>query len=79
MNAAVSALTGRGKGGANFRGMVAVVINHRHAPCLALELEAAVHSAEARQRIANVILVETQPHAYGDRRGSVQHVVSAGT
>src|SRR5579859_1195693 len=78
MNALEPALAGRRQGGANFRGMVAVVVDHADFGGAAAKLKAAVDAAEVLQRLAYALGSDIKPDAHGHGCRSVQHVVTAG-
>src|SRR5436190_18252568 len=78
MNLAKAALPGGGKRGANFRGMVAVVIDYADPGNLAPQLEAAVHAVEGFECRANLADLDVQANPDGNRRRSIKHVVGSG-
>ena len=65
MHAPESALASRGQSRADFRWMMAVIVNHADARRLAFELKAPVHAAKAiqRERICSAEISSTVPTA----------------
>src|SRR5207249_9517872 len=78
MNLAKATLPGGGKGGANFRGMVAVVIDYADPRNLAPQLEATVDAVEVFESRANLLDLEIQANPNGNGRRRVEDVVGSG-
>ena len=55
VNLPVAALAGRGEGGANLGGMVAVIVHHGDAARLAAQLKAPVHAAKMIEALGNLL------------------------
>src|SRR5947209_10708451 len=71
------AVTSRGQGGADFCGMVSVVVDNTYVCRAAPELEAAVHAAEVFQGLADAIRLDVQAYANSYGRRGVKHIVIA--
>ena len=67
-----------GQRGANFGGVVAVIVDHRDAAGLAAHLETAIDAGVAGDGLADRIERDVQFQADGDSGRRVQHVVNAG-
>ena len=78
MDAFEAAGAGGGEGGANFRGMVAVVVDDGDAVDDAFCLEAAIDPAEVAQAFDDVVLGDFELHRDGDRGSRVQNIVQPG-
>ncbi len=73
------AIPSRSQSRANLSGMMAVIVNHAHAPHPAFQLEAAVHTAKILQAFADALRIKIQPHTHTHRRRGVQDIVVPGT
>src|ERR1035438_4063282 len=71
------AFTRRRKCRAYLGGMVAVVVDHGHVVDAPLELEAAVHSVEFLQTLANLLHRYVESKTDGDGGGGIAHIVLA--
>src|SRR5581483_9017623 len=78
VDAAVTALARGGKSGADFSGVMGVVVNDSDAAHLSLNVEAAVHAAKALQGCANIVRANVESDTNGNGCGGVPHIVSAG-
>ena len=64
--------------GANFRGMMAVIVHDRDVVHRAFNVEAAADAGKFRQAFANQVGGDVQIEADSSRGGSVPHIVDAG-
>ena len=78
VDALVAALAGGGEGGANFGGVVAVVVDDGDAAGLAAKLEAAIDTAEVAEALGNLVGGDFELAGDGDGGSGVEHVVAAG-
>ena len=72
-------LSRRGERRLDLRGVVGVVVHHRHAPRLAHTLEPAPHPGELSERLdrGREARFTTELQRHGKRRGGVPHVVQS--
>src|SRR5207245_7923674 len=74
---AVCALqAGRLDRGANFRGVMAIVIYHRHAVPLRLDLKTPIRAPEMLQPFAKLLRTEAELQTHGHRRERVLDVMA---
>ena len=77
MDAALRALACGGERGANFSGMVAVVVDHRDASRRSALLEAAIDTAKIGESLGNLFRLDSKLPRDGHRRSRVQYIVPA--
>src|SRR5271156_4209573 len=77
MDTAARALPCRRERGANLRGMMAVVVDHRDSGRRSALLEAPVHAAKIGKALGNLFRLDSKLPRNGDSRGCVQHIVPA--
>src|SRR5262249_44454286 len=78
VNLLESTLSRGSQGGADFSGMMAVIVHDTHSIDLAFELEAAVHASKLRKGFGDFFCRDVQSHAGCNRGRGVQHIVVAG-
>src|SRR5256885_666852 len=78
VNFAISALLSRSQCGANFCGMMAVVVDHGDSCDLSANLESTVYASEIFQGLLDLWHGNIQSHSDRNRRGCVQYIVQAG-
>jgi len=73
-----AACAGRRQRSLNLSGVVAVVVDHRHAALSAANLKTAVDATEFSQSLANFLDRDIQFERDGDSSGGIQRIVRAG-
>ena len=66
------------QGGADFGGMMSVIVNDRDAAFFAAHLEAPLHALKCRQGSTDGLGLHFQLHGHHHRRRGVEHVVPPG-
>src|SRR5438552_1782177 len=78
MNFAIAALPCCSQRGANFRGMMPVIINHCHSARLPANLKTAIYTAKIFEGLLDMRHGNIQPDSHGNSSRRVQHIVEAG-
>src|SRR5262249_56900673 len=68
---------GSGQGGADLRGVMAIVVHHEDTGSFALDLEATLHAREAGERLLDTLEWHLEVEADPDGGQGVEHVVAA--
>src|SRR6266853_1551739 len=74
----VSALASRSESGANFRGMMSIIVDHVDARSHTFELEAAIDTTKCSETGANLLRGNVERGAHSNGRCSVKNIVCAG-